>query len=269
MLNALNAIVIGLVEGLTEFLPVSSTGHLLIAEHLLKVKLGDTFNVLVQVGPILASTIVFRERIASWVVGWKNAAVQSEILKIIVAFVITGVGGLALQHFDIKLPETLLPIAIATLLGVPVILLVESRATGRNLSTTMTWNAAFAVAAAQLVAAAFPGTSRSGACVMAALALGIARPAAVEFSFLVGIPTMFAAGGYKLLKAVKVHDTAIFGEASTWIAFATATISAFLVVRWLLHYVQSRDFRPFGWYRLALAIFLFVSIYFGMLSDGP
>jgi len=265
----LHAIVIGLVEGLTEFLPVSSTGHLLIAEHLLGERPGDTFNVLVQVGPILASVLVFRERLVSWAVGWKDRAVQGEILKVLVAFLITGFGGLALQKAGIELPDHLLPIAVATLVGVPVILGIESRTRGRDLSERMTWAAAFAVAGAQLLAATFPGTSRSGACVMAALALGIARPAAVEFSFLVGIPTMLAAGGYKLLKAVKAHDTALFSEPATWVAFATATVSAFLVVRWLLRYVQTRDFRPFAWYRLALGVALLAGLYFGVLADAP
>jgi undecaprenyl-diphosphatase len=255
-MDLISAIVIGLVEGLTEFLPVSSTGHILIAEHFLGAHPGDAWNVLIQVGPILASALVFRARIWSWVRGWKDKVVQSELLKVIVAFLITGIGGFVLQKAGIELPDEVTPIAIATLLGVPVIFWIEARASKRTLSPIMTWNAALAVAAAQLLAATFPGTSRSGACIMAAIAIGVARPVAVEFSFLVGIPTMFAAGGYKLLKAVKAHETAIFAEPSTWVAFVVATVSAFLAVRWLLHYVQTRDFRPFAWYRLALGIAL-------------
>jgi len=96
------------------------------------------------------------------------------------------------------------------------------------------------------------------------IALGAARPAAVEFSFLVGIPTMFAAGGYKLLKAVKAGETAVFADPATWVAFATATVSAFLVVRWLLHYVQTRDFKPFAWYRLALGVALLAMLAIGL-----
>lgn len=259
----LDAIVIGLVEGLTEFLPVSSTGHLLVAEHFLDSHKSDTWNVLIQVGPILASALVFRERIWKWIRHWKDAEVRSELLKVFVAFFVTGAGGFLLQKAGVELPDELKPIAIATLLGVPVILWVESRASKRELSNSMTWGAAWAVAGAQLLAAVFPGTSRSGACVMAALALGVSRPVAVEFSFLVGIPTMFAAGGYKLLGAIKDNETAVFGQASTWVAFATATISAFLAVRWLLHYVQTRDFKPFAWYRLALGIALLAMIAIG------
>lgn len=264
----LDAVILGLVEGLTEFLPVSSTGHLLIAEHLLGTHPGDTWNVLIQVGPILASALVFQDRIARWFRGWrKDAEVRSELLKVIVAFLITGFGGLALQKAGIELPERLLPVAIATLVGVPVILFVEWRFRGHPQVQGITWTAALAVAAAQLLAAVFPGTSRSGACVMAALALGVARPAAVEFSFLVGIPTMMAAGGYKLLKAVKSGETAVFVEPSTWVAFGVATISAFLCVKWLLRYVQTRDFKPFAWYRLVLAAFLLVGLWSGFLAD--
>lgn len=263
-MDLISAIVIGLVEGITEFLPVSSTGHILISEHFLGAHPGDAWNVLIQVGPILASALVFRARIWSWVRGWKEKAVQSELLKVLTAFLITGFGGLALQKAGIELPEEVTPIAVATLLGVPVILWIESRASGRNLSEGMTWTAALAVAGAQLLAAVFPGTSRSGACIMAAIALGAARPAAVEFSFLVGIPTMFAAGGYKLLKAVKAGETAVFADPATWVAFATATVSAFLVVRWLLHYVQTRDFKPFAWYRLALGVALLAMLAIGL-----
>jgi len=264
----LDAVILGLVEGLTEFLPVSSTGHLLIAEHLLGTHPGDTWNVLIQVGPIFASALVFRDRIARWIRGWrKDPEVRTELLKVLVAFLITGFGGLVLQKAGIELPERLLPVALATLVGVPVILLIEARASGRQASAGVSWPAALAVAGAQLVAAVFPGTSRSGACVMAALALGVARPAAVEFSFLVGIPTMFAAGGYKLLKAVKTGETAVFAQPSTWVAFAVATVSAFLCVKWLLRYVQTRDFKPFAWYRLVLAAFLLAGLWLGFLSD--
>lgn len=263
-MDLISAVVIGLVEGITEFLPVSSTGHILIAEHFLGAHPGDAWNVLIQVGPILASALVFHARIWSWAKGWREQAVQSEILKVLVAFLITGFGGLALQKAGIELPEEVLPIAIATLIGVPAILWIEARAAKRTLDASMTWKAVLAVAGAQLLAATFPGTSRSGACIMAAIALGAARPAAVEFSFLVGIPTMFAAGGYKLLKAVKAHETAIFAEPSTWIAFAVATVSAFLVVRWLLRYVQTRDFKPFAWYRLALGVALLAMLGAGL-----
>ena len=254
----LDSIILGVVEGATEFLPVSSTGHLLIVESLLHDHRSDAFNVLVQVGPILASALVFRSRLADWVVKFGDPAVRKEIFQILLAFLITGVGGLALEKAGLKLPESVLPVAIATLLGVPVILLVERRAIRTSPSGGFSWTLAIALAAAQLLAAAFPGTSRSGACVMAGLLIGASRPAAVEFSFLLGIPTMFAAGGYKLFKEVRHGAVADLTSADSIVAFVVATVVAFFVVRWLLGYVRSKSFIPFAWYRLALGIGLLV-----------
>jgi len=260
-----DSIVIGLVEGITEFLPVSSTGHLLIAEHFLQVRRSDAFNVLIQIGPILASALVLRSRLARWFTDWKDATVRTEILQVMVAFVLTGFGGLVLDKLGLKLPDSVLPIAVATLVGVPVIFLVERFARGRTADRSIGWGLVVAVAAAQLVAAAFPGTSRSGACVMAALLVGATRPAAVEFSFLVGIPTMIAAGGYKLLKEVSHGRASDLASLDTTIAFAVATLSAFVVVKWLLGYVRKHDFVPFAWYRLALAAILFGAFWWGIL----
>lgn len=254
----LDSIILGVVEGATEFLPVSSTGHLLIVESLLGDHRSDAFNVLVQVGPILASALVFRKRLVDWVLKFGDPAMRREVFQILLAFLITGVGGLILEKSGLKLPESVLPVAIATLVGVPVILMVERRAIRTSPSGGFTWTLAIALAAAQLVAAAFPGTSRSGACVMAGLLIGASRPAAVEFSFLLGIPTMFAAGGYKLFKEVRHGSVGELTSADSIVAFVVATVVAFFVVRWLLGYVRSKSFIPFAWYRLALGIGLLV-----------
>lgn len=254
----LNSVILGAVEGATEFLPVSSTGHLLIAESLLRDHRSDAFNVLVQVGPILASALVFRQRLVGWVQKFADPAVRREICQILLAFLITGIGGLVLEKAGLKLPESVLPVAVATLLGVPVILLVERRALKDPPTGGFSWTLAIAIAAAQLLAAAFPGTSRSGACVMAGLLIGASRPAAVEFSFLVGIPTMFAAGGYKLFKEMRHGATSDLTSADSIVAFVVATVAAFFVVRWLLGYVRSKSFIPFAWYRLALGAGLLV-----------
>ena len=260
-------IVLGLVEGITEFLPVSSTGHLLIAEHFLNAHRSEAFNVLIQVGPIVASALVLRNKLFGWATGWKNAAIRTEILQVLLAFFVTGVGGLLLEKLGLKLPESILPVAIATLVGVPVILWVEHRVGGRTESSSDGWTLALVVAGAQLLAAAFPGTSRSGACVMAALLVGATRPQAVEFSFLVGIPTMFAAGGYKLLKEIKLGATADLTSMPTMVGFVVATISAFVVVKWLLGYVRNHTFIPFAWYRLALGAFLLIALWSGILPN--
>ena len=263
-----DSIILGLVEGATEFLPVSSTGHLLIAEHFLDVQRSEAFNVLIQVGPILASALVLHKKILGWFLGWRNPAIRTEILQVLVAFFITGLGGLVLEKAGLKLPDSVLPIAIATLVGVPVILLVERHAAGRPSTNTVGWNLAFAVAGAQLLAAAFPGTSRSGACVMAALLFGASRPAAVEFSFLVGIPTMFAAGGYKLLKEITQHRAHDLATADTIVAFVVATVSAFVMVKWLLGYVRNHTFAPFAWYRLVVGLLLLAALYWNILPHS-
>jgi len=260
----IDAIVLGLVEGITEFLPISSTGHLLIAEHLLGCQKSDAFNVLIQVGPILAAAVVFWKHIVDLLTGFGDPRRRAELLKLGTAFVLTGIGGLMLKHFHIKLPETVQPIAWATLLGAGVIAAIEYFARKRiTASQDITWSLALCVAAAQLLAAIFPGTSRSGAVIMAALALGLARPAAVRFAFLVGIPTMLAAGGKQLLDAVKEGQTAELLATDTLVAFVVATLSAFLAVKWLLKFVQTRDFMPFAWYRLAMGIGLLIAIAFG------
>lgn len=265
-----DSIVIGLVEGVTEFLPVSSTGHLLVAEHLLGTRKSEAFNVLIQVGPILASALILRQRIFDWFLRWREPAQRTEILQVLTAFLITGFGGLALDKLGMKLPDSVIPVAVATLVGVPVILLVERFASGKEPKTGpgIGWNLALAIAAAQLLAAAFPGTSRSGACVMAGLLVGASRPAAVEFSFLVGIPTMLVAGGYKLLKEIKSGAATDLVSLDSAIAFAVAIVSAFVVVKWLLGYVRNHTFVPFAWYRLALGVGLLAATLFGILPNS-
>jgi undecaprenyl-diphosphatase len=250
----IDSIILGLVEGATEFIPVSSTGHLLVAEHLLGAHRGEAFNVLIQVGPILASALVLRHRLARWFLQFSDPAVRAEVFQVLFAFLVTGLGGFILEKAGLKLPESILPVAVATLVGAPVIFLIERHATTHPPRGGFSWSLAIAIAAAQLLAAAFPGTSRSGACVMAGLLIGASRPAAVEFSFLVGIPTMLAAGGYKLVKEFKHGGAGELATADSVVAFAVATVVAFFVVRWLLDYVRSSTFIPFAWYRLALGI---------------
>jgi undecaprenyl-diphosphatase len=252
----IDAVVLGLVEGLTEFLPVSSTGHLLIAEGLLKSQQSDAFNILIQIGPIVAVTLVFWKYILSLLTGIGNPEKRDELLKLSVSFLLTGIGGLIAKKAGLSLPETVVPIAIATLVGGGIIYLIEQHAKGKKLTETVTWGVAVAVAAGQLLAAVFPGTSRSGAAVMAALVLGLARPAAVRFAFLVGIPTMFAAGAFQLKEMMELGQGSELLKPETLTAFIVATITAWASVVWLLKFVQTRNFIPFVWYRFGLGIVL-------------
>jgi undecaprenyl-diphosphatase len=258
MNNFVDAVILGVVEGLTEFLPVSSTGHLLIAEGLLKSHQSDAFNVLIQIGPIVAVTLVFWKHILGLFTGFRIPEKRDELIKLAASFILTGIGGLIAKKIGLELPETVVPIAIATLAGGAIIYLIELQTRKKQLNETITWGVAVAVAAGQLLAAVFPGTSRSGAAVMAALVLGLARPAAVRFAFLVGIPTMFAAGALQLKEVMEAGQIAELTSPSVLTAFVVATATAWVSVIWLLKFVQTRNFIPFVWYRFGLGALLIV-----------
>jgi undecaprenyl-diphosphatase len=248
-------ILLGIIEGITEFLPVSSTGHLLIAERWLPHQT-DLFNVVIQCGAVLAVLPLFPGRLNQFVHRWREREAQDYLLKIFAAFAITGVGGLILEKKHFKLPEELLPVAVALFVGGVLFIAVETWLRGRALENRVTWSIVVAVGIGQLIAAVFPGSSRSGTTILLALILGLNRVAATEFSFLVGIPTMLAAGGLKIFKAIH-HGTADT-HAENWgmvaLGFVVAAIVSFIAVKWLLRYVQTHTFVAFGWYRIALAI---------------
>jgi undecaprenyl-diphosphatase len=176
-------------------------------------------------------------------------------------------GGLAAKLLGIKLPETVLPVALATLIGGGVIFLVErhARHAGGAPSSVVTWPVAIAVAAGQLLAAIFPGTSRSGAAVMAALCLGMSRPAAVRFAFLAGIPVMLAAGALQLKGLLDAGRGASMTTPPTITALAVATVTAWIAVVWLLRCVRRRTFEPFAWYRFGLGIVLLALLALGRM----
>jgi len=264
-MDFVNAVILGIVEGLTEFLPVSSTGHLLIAEHLLNAHKSDAFNVLIQVGPIVAVTLVFWKDILKLVTGLKDRVIRDEFVKLTASFLLTGIAGFIANKSGLALPETVLPITAATVAGAFVILWIEQRVKGRTLGDTVTWTIAVAVAAGQMLAAVFPGTSRSGAAIMAALLLGLSRPRAVRFAFLVGIPTMFAAGGLQIKEAIDAGQVAELTNPAAIAAFIVATATAWLSVVWLLRFVQRNTFIPFVWYRLGLGVVLIALIAAGKL----
>jgi len=267
-MDIFSAIVLGVVEGLTEFLPISSTGHLLIAQHFLGTQQSDAFNVLIQIGPILAVCLVFWKDIVKLFTGLKDADTRDEFLKLMVAFFLTGIFGLVAKMLGMELPETVTPIAIALLIGGVLIFAVELSVKGKELSDRYTWKIAVAVAVAQLVAAVFPGTSRSGAVIVAALMLGLSRPAAVRFAFLVGIPTMFAAGALQLKDAFELGQAAELIAPSSLIAFAVATITAWVSVVWLLKFVQTNTFKAFGWYRIVFGVILLVLVALGIMDES-
>lgn len=247
--------ILGIVEGITEFLPVSSTGHLLIAERWLGTHQTDLFNIVIQSGAVIAVLPLFPDRLRQFFFDWRNQATQAYAAKILLAFVITGIGGFIIDKKGFKLPEELKPIAIALFIGGVGFVLVETWLKGRTLQKEVTWAMALAVGAGQLLAAIFPGTSRSGVTILLCLILGLNRPAATEFCFLVGIPTMLAAGAWKIFKALHHPPPGTVPEnwSMVFLGFIISAIVSFIAVRWLLRYIQTHTFVIFGWYRIALA----------------
>ena len=250
------AIILGLIEGLTEFIPVSSTGHLLIAEQWLP-RQSDLFNVVIQAGAVLAVLPLFWPRV-KMLCRWREPASQALLAKITVAFLITCVGGFILEKKGFKLPELLKPVALALLIGGVLFIVVEQMLRGKKGVEEISWKVAIVIGFAQLIAAVFPGASRSGTTIIFALILGASRPAATEFSFLVGIPTMLAASGLKIFKALR-HPT-VGPVHEDWAVLALASVVAavvsFIAVKWLLRYVRSHTFTGFGIYRIGAGALL-------------
>ena len=248
--------ILGIIEGLTEFIPVSSTGHLLIAEHWLP-RQSDLFNVVIQAGAVLAVLPLFWDRV-KMLSHWREPASRTLLAKIAVAFFITGAIGFILEKKGFKLPDQVTPVALALLIGGVLFIAVEVLLRGRKATNEISWAVAITIGFAQLIAAVFPGASRSGSTILFALVLGAARPAATEFSFLVGIPTMLAASALKIFKAV--HHPVAGAPQEDWamlaLAAAIAAAVSFVAVKWLLRYVQSHTFVGFGIYRIGAAVLL-------------
>jgi len=253
-MDYLIAALLGVIEGITEFLPISSTGHLLIAEYWLGHQ-SDLFNIVIQAGAIVAVTAIYRQRVWALLTGLRDPGTRRYALQLALAFAITAVLGLLVTQLGFKLPETVTPVALALVLGGVWMIVAERLAERSPPSSQITWTVAIAVGLAQVVAAIFPGTSRSSATIFIALLAGTGdRKAATEFAFLVGIPTMFAASGYHLLKHLGEPTTENWGALG--VAFAVSTITAFVAVKWLLGYIQSHRFTAFAVYRIVLGVAL-------------
>jgi undecaprenyl-diphosphatase len=265
MNDLLAALLLGIIEGITEFLPISSTGHLLIAEHWLGAR-SDLFNISIQAGAILAVVLIYRERLWQLLVGWSQKHNRDYALKLGLAFGVTAACGLVVKKLGFELPEEVAPIAWALLVGGFVIFAVEAIDARRpdlpdQDPNAIGWGTAVLVGLAQVLAGVFPGTSRSAAAIFAALLFGrSSRVAATEFAFLVGIPTMFAATGYELLGTLKDGGGAGEDWTALAVAFVVSAVTAFAAVKWLLRYIQTHRFTIFAWYRIALGIVLLLAL---------
>jgi undecaprenyl-diphosphatase len=220
---------------------------LLIAQHWLG-RRSDLFTVAIQAGAILAVVLIYWRRLWGLTVNFSQPDNRDYVFKLTWSFAITVVGGFIAKEVGLELPETVAPIAWALVIGALVIFAVEMYADRQPVRDTLTWNVATWVGLAQILAAVFPGTSRSAATIFAAMLAGMtSRPAAAEFAFLVGIPTMFAATAYESLKMYEAGSI----ENENF---------AFIAVKWLLQYIQTHRFTVFAWYRIALGILLLVAI---------
>lgn len=275
MSELLAALLLGILEGLTEFLPISSTGHLLIAERWLGHR-SDLFNIGIQAGAIVAVVLIYRQRLwqlASGLLRPEQAALpgldgdspRGYVLKLALAFLVTAVLGLVVKKLGFALPETVTPIAWALIIGglwmIAAEYVAERRARALGERARITWTVAVLVGLAQVVAGVFPGTSRSAATIFMALLAGTTRRAsATEFAFLVGIPTMFAASGYQLIEVMRSGQAAQEDWGLFAVAFVASTVTAFVAVKWLLGYIQSHRFTVFAVYRMLLgaALLLFL-----------
>lgn len=264
----LKALILGIVEGLTEFLPVSSTGHLIIVGDLLGYtnEQSKVFKIVIQLGAILAVCWLYRDRIAALLAGLPRDPAQQRFAGLIlVAFLPAAVLGV-LFHGAIK-TYLFNPITVASALiaGGLFILYLESRARTPRFETvdTLTWSTALKVGFAQ-AAAMFPGVSRSGATIMGGLFFGLSRKAATEFSFFLAIPTMFAATFYDLYKNWSLLDWADLPVFA--VGFVAAFVAAMLTVRALLAYIANHTFVVFAWYRIVFGLVVLITAYTGLVE---
>lgn len=260
-------VILGLIEGITEFLPISSTGHLLIPQNLGWLpRQSDLFSIVIQSGAVLAVVAVFAKRVRHLATSLGDAETRDYLAKLAGAFAITAAGGVLIKKLGISLPETVAPVAWATFIGAFVIFAVEAWRKNHAGTDSVSWQVAVAVGLAQILAAIFPGTSRSGASILIAMALGAARPAATEFSFLVGVPTLMAAGALEMFLSIREGGAASEDWAMVALGTLVSAVSAFVVVRWLIRFVQSHSFNGFAWYRLIMGAALLAWV---VLEEGP
>ena len=262
MRDWLDVFILAVIEGITEFLPISSTGHMLLAKEFLSYKPDELFLAVVQSGAVMAVLLVFTTRVRQMVTQWRERETQQFVGKLMAAFMVTAVGGLILKKMNFELEEDPIPVALATLIGGILILWIEMAVRKKDLRDSITWPVAIAIGAGQLLAVIFPGLSRSGTAIMLALALGIARSPATEFSFLLGIPTLLSAGLLKIYEAIKEEQTSVNWLLIAWGTFIAA-VTAFIAVKWLLKFVRSHTFNGFGWYRIVLGIVILLLVQFG------
>lgn len=265
----LKAAILGLVEGFTEFLPISSTGHLIVVGSLLDFNdaRGKLFEIVIQSAAISAVMWEYRSKIFNIINGLKNkqAAAQRFVFNVFIAFLPLAIIGLLFgKHIKAALFNPI-TVAITSIVGAVFILWAEKRKHVVSVETAddLSWKDAMKVGFAQALAL-IPGTSRSGATIIGGLFFGLSRKAATEFTFFLAMPTLIGATIYELYKERALLNSA---DLEMWIVgFVASFVSAFLCVRWLLRYISTHDFTIFAWYRIAFGLIVLGTYYGGLVQ---
>lgn len=280
MNDYLASIIQGIVEGLTEFLPVSSTAHIILTQEILGVDRSESFwkmfAVFIQLGAILSVVVYFWRRIVAFSSSFlhalrthdpksKSVWISHPLPLVLISFVVTAVPCLLIDKFIGENLENLLVIGLALLIGGVAMFFID-RKFGKNATTheieQISIGQAIAIGLSQILAAAFPGTSRSMATIAGGQLMGLSRSAALEFSFFLSIPVMFAAAGYSLYKLLKDG----FPSSHQWMVLGTGFVASFIValmvIAWFMNWVRSRGFTPFAIYRALAGILVIAWWYF-------
>jgi undecaprenyl-diphosphatase len=269
ILLALKALVLGVVEGLTEFLPVSSTGHLILVGDLLNFNddKGKIFEIVIQMGAIFAVCWEYRKKIMTVLLGLPTQkSAQKFVLNLIIAFIPLAVLGLLLGDYITHFLFKPVPVALAFIMGAFIIIWAERREHVIRIHDVDDLHALDALKLGLAQACALiPGTSRSGATIIGGLLLGLSRKAATEFSFFLAIPTLIIASLYKMIKHRDLFDLATDAPYFS-IGLVAAFISALFATKSLLRYISNHNFIIFAWYRIAFGIIVLITAYSGVVQ---
>ncbi len=273
MLEIIKAIFFGIVEGITEWLPISSTGHMILLNELVKLDVSkdfyDMFQVVIQLGAIMAVVILFWRQIFPLKKENGKIKIDRNIMllwgKILVACVPAAIVGVLFDEFFEKLFYNYVCVALALIIFGILFIVIENKKKKSKINSLaeLTYNTVLLIGIFQLIAAIFPGTSRSGATIVGALLLGVSRTVAAEFTFFLAIPVMFGASLLKLIKfsfAFSGMELAIL-----LVGMVVAFITSMFIIKFLMNYIKKHDFKVFGWYRIVLGIIVLVYAFFQAL----
>ena len=275
MLEIIKAIFFGIVEGITEWLPISSTGHMILFNELVKLDVSkefyDMFQVVIQLGAIMAVVIIFWKQIFPFKKEDNKIKMDNNIMslwgKILVACIPAAIIGILFDEVFEKLFYNYVCVALALIIFGILFIIIENKNKGKkskvNSLKELTYNTVLLIGIFQLIAAIFPGTSRSGATIVGALLLGVSRTVAAEFTFFLAIPVMF---GASLLKLVK-FSFAFTGMELTilLVGMLVAFITSMFIIKFLMSYIKKHDFKVFGYYRIILGIIVLIYAFFQTL----